>query len=105
MRNNTRRRLLLDYCERHNQLQQLVRHIRRLHPEKYREYFPRLVKPVIDKFESEQEADQIEAAKILGQLGEPGAIPILEAQLLGQQNANVRYWLTQAIVSLTRWQG
>jgi hypothetical protein len=102
MRNSTRRRLLLDYCERHNQLQQLVRHLRRLNSEKYREHFPNLVKPVIDKFESEKETDHIEAAKILGQLGEPGAISILEAQLLGQQNPNVRYWLALAIVSLTK---
>jgi hypothetical protein len=92
-----RRRLLIDYCTRHNQFQQLVRQIRKINPEQYELYFPFLVQPVTDKFKSEKDADQIQAARTLGRLGEPGAIPLLEAQLLNEPNPNVGYWLAVAI--------
>jgi len=92
-----RRRLLIDYCARHNQFQQLVRQIRKINPEQYELHFPYLVQPVTDKFESEEDADQIQAARTLGRLGEPGAIPLLEAQLVKQPNPTVGYWLAVAI--------
>ncbi|GIK37957.1 MAG: hypothetical protein BroJett011_17900 [Chloroflexota bacterium] len=97
MGNRMRRRLLIDYCERHNQLRQLVSYIRTINSEKYHEYFPRLVKPLLSKFESKKNEDHIQVAKTLGELGEPGAIPLLKTQLLKQQNPDVGYWLAIAI--------
>lgn len=97
MTTSKRKRLLIDYCTRHNQFQQLVRQIRKINPEQYEAYFPYLVKPVTDKFKSEKDADQIQAASTLGRLGEPGAISLLEAQLLEQQNPDIGYWLAVAI--------
>ena len=46
MGNRKRRRLLIDYCERRNQLEKLLDHIRSLNPEKYNEYFPHLIRKV-----------------------------------------------------------
>ncbi len=97
MTTRKRKRLLIGYCEHHNQFEQLVRQIRKINPEQYEAFFPYLVKPVMNKFKSKKDADHIQAAKTLGRLGEPGAIPLLEAQLLKQPNPTVGYWLAVAI--------
>lgn len=97
MTTRKRTRLLIDYCTHHDQFQQLVRQIRKINPERYAADFPRVVKPVLDKFASENDAEHIQAARTLGHLGEPGAIPILETQFLEESNPTVRYWLSVAI--------
>lgn len=97
MKNSTRRRLLIEHCQHHNLLLQLVQYIRTINPAKHREYFARLVKPILDKFESGIETDHIQAAQTLKQLDELEAIQLLEAQLLGVQKPDVGYRLTIAI--------
>lgn len=91
------RRLLLDHCERHHQLQLLVDHIKTINPERYRDYLPRLIKPVIDQLAAAKEATRIQAAQLLAQTHQPELLPIIEEQLFKQADPAVRYWLAIAI--------
>lgn len=97
MSSSKRKRLLIEYCTHHNQFQKLVTQLRIKNPKQYQRFFPTIVAPITDKFKSTKDAEKIKAARTLGHLKEPGAIPILEKQLLEQHNPTLRYWLVLAI--------